>query len=197
MLNMQIKSYNNTILVVDDSDSILEILSIGLKNRRYEVLATSSAEEALEIAYVQKFQFALLDIRLPNKSGIELGREIKIIDPRIVIILMTGYPEIDSALDALRNHVYDYLIKPLRVEQIISVIERAKREIRLIGENRYSAELIRTLKEENEQLKSLLNELIPDEMMFRSKSFNKFKSLPIGREDILRLYSRQKKNYIK
>ena len=186
----------NSILIVDDNESILRILILGLEKYGFEVFAAKSAQEARNIASEFNFQFALLDIRLPDGNGIELSLDIKSNDPSVIVILMTGYPEIQNAIEALRYHVYDYLIKPLKIVQVIRVIEKAKSELRLIGENRYSAELIRALKEENEQLKSMLNELMPNEVRLQKKSLNKFKSTSHSQEDILRLYSKNKRRII-
>jgi len=191
---MQIPSAktNNTILIVDDEDSILRILEIGLTNKGYDVLIARSGIEALEIAAKRRFRFTVLDVRLPDMNGIELGWQIKKLIPEVYNIIMTGYPEVQSAVEALRRNAYDYLTKPFTIDQVLSVVEKAKREIQLIGEKKYYAEIIRTLREENEQLKTMLREKLPSEQNPGSPANDDFKSIPSGNKDILLLNSRQK-----
>lgn len=182
------------ILVVDDEEDILQILEIGLNNKGFDVLTAMNSQEAIKISLGEQIQYALLDIRLPDSNGIELSVEIKKNNPGVVIILMTGYPGIKSVIKALRYHVYDYLIKPFRIEQLISVIERAKRENRLIGENNYNAEIIRDLKRENEQLKETLNELIHNKNRVGVKSLKKYQALQTDQELAVHFYTKQQVN---
>ena len=70
----------------------------------------------------RKIDFSLLDIRLPDMSGIDLCSEIKSLDQSIVNIIMTGFPSFKSAVDSIRGGAYDYLVKPFRIEQVLSII---------------------------------------------------------------------------
>lgn len=173
MTGSNTETMNRSILIVDDNPAILQLLEIGLKDYGYEVLTSAKAVDAINIAKKRKFQFALLDICLPDMSGIDLGMEIKKYIPGIIIIFITGYPGIKSSIEALRHHAYDYLIKPFKVMQVVSILERASRELQLIGENQNNLKIIRKLKEENKQLKAMLKKLMPDESRINAKIYDK------------------------
>jgi DNA-binding NtrC family response regulator len=152
-----------SILVIDDKKTILQILKFGFTEHDYEVVTALNATEAIKAIQEQKFDFAIVDIHLPEMSGIALSDKIREACPDTLIVIMTGYPEIDSAVEALRHHAYDYLIKPFKFEQIYSIIERARQEQALKAENQNNIEQIQQLREENEKLRKLLQEVMPDE----------------------------------
>ncbi|RKY52624.1 MAG: hypothetical protein DRP89_07410, partial [Candidatus Neomarinimicrobiota bacterium] len=148
-------------------------LEIGLKDYGYDVLTSSKAMDAINIAKKRKFQFALLDIYLPDMSGIDLGVEIKKYILGFIIIFITGYPGIKSSIEALRHCAYDYIIKPFKIMQVVSILERASKELNLIGQNQDNLKIIRKLKEENKQLKAMLKKLMPDESRINAKTYDK------------------------
>jgi len=167
------ETMNRSILVADNNPAILQLLEIGLKDYGYDVLTSSKAMDAINIAKKRKFQFALLDIYLPDMSGIDLGVEIKKYIPGIIIIFITGYPGIKSSIEALRHCAYDYIIKPFKIMQVVSILERASKELNLIGQNQDNLKIIRKLKEENKQLKAMLKKLMPDENRINAKTYDK------------------------
>jgi len=162
-----------TILVIDDKKTILQILKFGFSEHGYEVVTALNATEALKAIREKAFDFAIVDIHLPEMTGIVLSDKIREASPDTLIVIMTGYPEIDSAVEALRHHAYDYLIKPFKFEQIYSIIERARQELTLRAENRNNVERIRELREENERLRKLLQEIMPDDFRIESKLMDK------------------------
>src|SRR5262245_64897918 len=101
------------VLVVDDEKNILSVLKDTLTHFGYRVTCASSAGEALAAIRAELFDAAITDIRMPDMSGLELLREIKRQDESIEVIVMTGYPTITSAVEALKEGAYDYLSKPL------------------------------------------------------------------------------------
>jgi len=180
---------NGTILVVDDNEPILRVLNMGLREYGYKILTVKNAVEAIKITHKKKFQFALIDICLPDMNGINLSVEIKKHNPTVIVVFMTGYPGIKSSIEALKQHAYDYLIKPFKIMQVVTIIERARKELRLICENQSSLEIIRNLKEENKRLKELLENLMPAEKRVHVKS-DKYHKLRINKEVALRSYQR-------
>jgi DNA-binding NtrC family response regulator len=180
-----------SIVVADDEKPILHVLQIGLENHGYTVYAARSANEALAIVRKEAVDCALLDIRLPDQNGIDLGVAIRQLCPKVIIILMTGFPGIRSAVEALRNHVSDYLIKPFRVDQVVAAIERAREDHRLHSEHERQAEMIQALRTENAELKQRLLELMPHETRIRRKSLHKYGRLRSDWEVALNLYARQ------
>ena len=103
-------------------------------------------------------------------------------------VIITGYPGIKSAIEGMKNNAYDYLVKPFHIEQVIAVIEKAKRELILFIDNKYNEEAMRTLKEENEQLKKFINEMMPDETRQRIQSLNKFRNIKAGEQKAAQSY---------
>ena len=119
---MNDKNKKSNILIVDDEKSILDVLISGLSDDGFKCFAAFNANEALDIIKREKIDFSILDIRLPDMSGIDLCSEIKSLNPRIINIIMTGFPSFKSAVDSIRGGAYDYLVKPFRIEQVLSII---------------------------------------------------------------------------
>jgi DNA-binding NtrC family response regulator len=180
---------NRTILVVDDNESILRVLDIGLREYGYTILMAKNAVEAINISNNKKIQFALIDICLPDRSGIDLSDEIRKNNPGVIVVFITGYPGIESSIEALRHHAYDYLIKPFKIMQVVAIIERAGKELQLKHENQSNLEIIEKLKEENKRLKGILENLMPAESGINVKS-DKYNSRQINKDVALRSYQR-------
>ncbi|MCD6441184.1 MAG: response regulator [Candidatus Marinimicrobia bacterium] len=180
---------NRTILVVDDNESILRVLDIGLREYGYTILMAKNAVEAINIANNKKIQFALIDICLPDRNGIDLSDEIRKNNPGVIVVFITGYPGIESSIEALRHHAYDYLIKPFKIMQVVAIIERAGKELQLKHENQSNLEIIEKLKEENKRLKGILENLMPAESGINVKS-DKYNSRQINKDVALRSYQR-------
>ncbi len=162
MLESEIKKDESlSVLIVDDEETITQILSNGFEENGYTCYIARDFDTALSIIKKHPIHFSLLDVRLPGKSGIELCKNIAQISPTTINIIMTGYPGVKSATEAMRTNAYDYLIKPFRVDLIFSVIDRAMDEIGNQDFSSENSELVRTLREENEQLRKLVKDLSP------------------------------------
>jgi DNA-binding NtrC family response regulator len=122
------------VLVVDDEQHILAVLRDTLTHFGYRVTCASSATEALAAIRSELFDAAITDIRMPDMSGLELLREIKRQDESIEVIVMTGYPTITSAVEALKEGAYDYLSKPLIFDELEHVMQRVMERRFLRGE---------------------------------------------------------------
>lgn len=151
----------NEILIVDDDRSILEVLKIGITEKGFNVNAFESAEDALKNFVEGRYRYALIDIKLQGMNGIELSQEIIKIDNDIVVILMTGYPDIRNVVDALRSRVFDYLIKPFRLSQLFAVLEKAEKSIQINTENVLLKKYVTQLNKENQDLKTKIKKLSP------------------------------------
>jgi len=123
-----------TILVVDDDAFIRKLLSEFLTKQGYKVLLAESGEKALEILEPGTVQVALIDLKMPGMDGVQTMKGIKTRDAGVLIILMTGYPSIESAVEALRSSAYDYVIKPFKLNELKTTIERAINEQTIRGE---------------------------------------------------------------
>jgi DNA-binding NtrC family response regulator len=127
------------ILVVDDELFVRELLFEFLTKQGYEVVLAESGEKALELCKVQPSQVVLVDLKMPGMNGIDTLKEIKQINSQALPIIMTGYPTLETSLEALRAGAYDYVIKPFKLNELKSLIERALKEFHLreeIGELR-------------------------------------------------------------
>ena len=121
--------------VVDDEPIIHEVLSQLLTTEGYEVELSSSGEEALEKYSSRSFDLTLLDLLMPGLDGIEVLKSIKKIDPQAVIIIITAYASVESAIAAMKMGAYDYIQKPFKHGELILTIERALEHKDLQDEN--------------------------------------------------------------
>ena len=122
------------ILVVDDEKSILLLLKEALSQWGYQVTCASSATEALELLKNGLFDALISDVRMPDMSGLDLLREIRKQDESIEVVMMTGYPTIASAVQALKEGAYDYLSKPLILDELRHLMARLMERRFLRGE---------------------------------------------------------------
>jgi DNA-binding NtrC family response regulator len=111
-----------SILVVDDEERQREIYRDILQDEGYEAITTSSGEAALRLLAQKRFDLVLTDLNLTGMTGIELLTEILRADPTIAIVLITGYPSIESAIEATRRGVYQYLEKPVDRARLLEVV---------------------------------------------------------------------------
>lgn len=134
------------IIVVDDEIRITKSLAYLLKSKDYEVTTAACGQDALASADQIAFDLAVLDIHLPDIFGTELIEKIKIRNPDISVIVITGDANLDSALAALRCGAYDYLRKPFELEEFLRTVENAlnqkalKREKDKINHELYRSE---------------------------------------------------------
>lgn len=102
-----------TLLLVDDDAAFRRAMSGALERRGFAVTTAADASEALDHASKQAFEYALLDVRMPGPSGIDLCAELRKLDDGTRIVLLTGYGTIANAVDAMRAGAFDYLTKPV------------------------------------------------------------------------------------
>jgi two-component system nitrogen regulation response regulator NtrX len=125
-----------TILIVDDEDGIRESLSGILEDEGYDILAASSAEEALTTAAEQSPDLVFLDIWLPEMDGIEALSRLKEMNCLMPVVMISGHGNIELAVKATRLGAYDFLEKPLSLEKVLIVAKRALETKKLETENR-------------------------------------------------------------
>jgi diguanylate cyclase (GGDEF)-like protein len=113
------------ILVVGNEEIMRSLLSDALSDVGYNVQIASSGEEALEKIQGASFDIVLTDLMLPGMSGIEAIKKFKEIKSDICIIVITGYPSVDTAVEAMREGAYDYITKPLNLDELRIIINRA------------------------------------------------------------------------
>lgn len=113
------------ILVVDDDDAIRELLKEYITGIGYQVTAARDGEEALQHFSPGKFACVVTDLAMPGIDGLELLRRVRAQDKEVPFLIVTGYPAIDSAVNAMKEGAYDYITKPFHMEDLYLKIERA------------------------------------------------------------------------
>jgi two-component system response regulator RegA len=113
-----------TVLLVDDEPAFRDRLARALAERGFDVRAAGSAEEALAIAAGDTPELAVVDLRLPGASGLQLVRELRAFDPTTRIVVLTGYGSIATALDAVRSGAAHYLTKPVELDALLDAFDR-------------------------------------------------------------------------
>lgn len=116
------------VLLVDDDDDFRNVLTERLRMRHLKISAVGSGPEAIGIMQQQGFDVVVLDLRMPEMDGIEVLRRIKEIQPRVEVVLLTGYASMESGIDGMRLGAFDYLVKPCGIEELISKIKNACRK---------------------------------------------------------------------
>lgn len=117
-----------TFLVVDDDEVYRSRLMRALADRGFEVRGAADAEEALVSARKDSPEFAVVDLRMPGRSGLEVVQELAAIDPTTKTLVLTGYGSIATALEAVRLGALHYLTKPADADEVLAAFGRGKRE---------------------------------------------------------------------
>jgi response regulator RpfG family c-di-GMP phosphodiesterase len=148
------------VLVVDDETYIREIICRKLGGEGYSCDDAGDAETALEKLAQDSYECILSDINMPGMDGIELLRTIRKSDGDVAVIMITGAPDLDGALEAMRLGAYDHLAKPLNLTHLSLTVERAIEQKRLIAENReYQRNLETMVEDRTDQLREANEEL--------------------------------------
>jgi two-component system NtrC family response regulator len=129
------------ILICDDEESQRGLLAGYLKNKGYNVTAAASGKEAVALNTTTGFDLAIMDLKMPEMDGIETMEKMKEIDPQTYFIILTGFGTVESAVKAMKLGAYDYLNKPVNLDELELLIKR-------IYEEQVTYEEIETLKKE-------------------------------------------------
>jgi len=122
------------ILVIDDELFVRELLQEFLSKEGYRVSLAESGEKAINLVKFNPVEIALIDLKMPGMDGISTLKEIKKIAPDTIAIILTGYPTIETSIEALRSGAYDYVVKPFKLNDLKNTIEKAINEYRLKSE---------------------------------------------------------------
>ncbi len=113
------------VMVVDDEQHVQEVLKDFLQNIGYDVTLADDGDEALTKFEPDQFDIIISDLLMPKIDGLELLKKIKQIDKNVVFLMVTGYPSIETAVDAIKKGAYDYITKPFNMEDVRFKIEKA------------------------------------------------------------------------
>lgn len=110
------------ILVIDDDKNIRQTLAMVLEEEGYDVDTAENGKEAIEKTYNNFYNLAIVDWRLPDFEGTKLIPQLKETTPKMVKIMLTGYPSMDNAIDAVNKHADAFLLKPVDIEELLKKI---------------------------------------------------------------------------
>jgi len=106
------------ILIVDDEKTIRWSLGEALRNIDYEVAEAENGKNALKVFQDDPFDLVILDLKLPDIDGIQVLKKLKETDSEVPVIMMTAYGEIETAVEAIKNGAYDFILKPFQLEKM-------------------------------------------------------------------------------
>ena len=129
------------ILVIDDDESVRKVIAAALEDEGYIVDIAENGKQAIEKAQAKVYHLALIDIRLPDMEGTKLLSELKETTPKMVKIIVTGYPSMQNAIEAVKKGANDFVVKPFKMESLLDII---KRRLKMQQEEReYSEERVK------------------------------------------------------
>ena len=119
------------ILIVDDEENICNILARRLTREGYQCVTANNGREALNHFYKDTFSLIISDIKMPEMDGVQLLKKVKSMNPNMMVIMVTAYPEIDMAVEAMRLGAYDFIIKPADLDFVVLSVNKALEKKRL------------------------------------------------------------------
>jgi len=124
------------VLIVDDEAPQREMIGGFLKKQGFGVALAGGGQEALEVIRRGPVDLVLTDLRMPQMSGVELLAEVKKRNPEIPVVVMTAYGSVESAVSAMKAGAYDYLSKPIDLDDLLHLVQKVQERQHLIAENR-------------------------------------------------------------
>ncbi len=149
------EKYMGSIIVVDDDPYVLKSISLLLTKRGFNIIGCSNADEAISRLQKNKIDVVLTDIMMPDISGIELLEIIHKTNPDIPVILITGFADLDKAIEAIKKGAFDFITKPYESDYLIHSIKKAINYYRLL---KMEADYKQILEELNSEVETLISE---------------------------------------
>lgn len=140
---------NLKILIVDDDKKLLGVQKSILTQEGHDVKVCSDGLEAIDKCREYRFDLIITDLMMPGASGLDVLKETKKIHQDTLVIIVTGFASLETAIQAIREGAYDYITKPFKLEEIKVVVNNARERIRLVHENQ---KLFQELQEAYNQL---------------------------------------------
>ena len=125
-----------TILVIDDEEVMRDVLHTLLAQAGYQVVLAESGSQGLALARKQAFDAAILDVMLPEMGGLEVLEELKKADPELVVLMITAFASLETAITAMKKGAFDYITKPFKHEEVLHILRNGLHQRRLQDENR-------------------------------------------------------------
>jgi DNA-binding NtrC family response regulator len=139
-----LKKSDFKILIAEDDEIVRDVMIRFLQDEGYSVIAAHDGVSAIRLLRVEDIRLVLTDLRMPGADGMEVLRTAIQINPKAAVVILTAYGTLDTALEAMKEGAYDYVVKPFVMQQLLLVVRNAYKMTNLIEEN---DELSRHLKE--------------------------------------------------
>ena len=124
------------VLVVDDEQVMREILEALLRQAGYSVRRAETGEAGIRIVDREPIDLAIVDVMLPDISGLKVLERLREIDPEITVVMLTAFASVETAVAAIKCGAFDYLTKPFKNDEVLNLVKNGVRQRRLAHENR-------------------------------------------------------------
>ncbi len=145
------------IWIAEDDDEFRVILGDALIKQDRMIRLFKNGQEVLEAIQQDSFDILLTDLMMPGMDGIQTLNEVKKVHPESIVIIITGYASLDTAIQAIRGGAYDYIRKPFRLEELEVVIKNACERVSLMKENLHLLKQLKATVDELNRLKEILD----------------------------------------
>ncbi|MDP3581016.1 MAG: response regulator, partial [Ignavibacteria bacterium] len=125
-----------SVIIIDDEEAQVQSLKSFLTKRNYSVFTAGEGEKALKIAQENTIDIVLTDFQMPGWDGLTVLREMKNLNPEIDVVVMTAFGTIESAVQIMKAGAFDYLIKPIDLDELETILNRIKERKHLLSENK-------------------------------------------------------------
>lgn len=150
------------ILVADDDEIARDVVCSVLLQEGYPVVTGSDGLEAIRVLTVNDINLVITDLRMPGADGIEVLKHALNGNPDVAVIIMTAYGALETALEAIKQGVFDYLTKPFKIQELIFAAEKAYKRGVLINENRELRKHLRDIYRDLEVIKTVVRSRHPE-----------------------------------
>lgn len=169
---MQPKSDKENVLIIDDEQDLRDGAERILKRMGCNVFQAARGEEGLSLLEKTPVSIVLLDMKMPGMDGMEVLRHIRENDPEMIVIVITGFATLETAIEAMKNGAYDFIPKPYEPDQLRIVVNRARERVRLAWETQEMAyereQNLADLDTEKSRLRSII-EFLPNGVLVTNK----------------------------
>lgn len=148
------------ILIAEDDEIVRDVMVRFLQDEGYSIFTANDGVSAIKLLRVEEIRLVLTDLRMPGADGMEVLRNAVQINPKTAVVILTAYGTLDTALEAMKEGAYDYVVKPFVMQQLLLVVMNAYKMTNLI--------------EENDELSSYLKELY--------RNFEEFKKIQVKKD---------------
>jgi len=131
------------ILLIDDEPAQVTSIKSFLKRRQYTVFSANSGSEGLDIINKNNINLVFTDFRMPDMNGLTVVKSLKTINPEIPVVVITAFSDTEDAVKVMKEGAFDYLSKPINLDEFEAVVEKAKEHSYLVSENKYLKEQLR------------------------------------------------------